>query len=86
MAILFHITQKLDSENKKKLLSQITPEDAVLFTQDGVYNRLDSDLRSNTYYLKNDVQSRGLSLDKQQILMMTQMSALLSQYQTSYKW
>lgn len=86
MATLYHITQRLCADEKLELVNQLAEDDLIVFSQDGVYNQIDT---HNICYLKDDFNSRAvvnLLQDDVKLISYTDWVELASQFQTSIKW
>ena len=87
MALIFHITQILSKDEMAKLVSQLTTEDALLLSQDGVYNQTMLPVNLAVYALEQDVQSRSVkTTDSIELVEYAQLGELIARYNASIKY
>ncbi|WAJ70796.1 DsrH/TusB family sulfur metabolism protein [Catenovulum adriaticum] len=85
MSTLYHVTQLLSADEKSELASLLAEDDLVVFSQDGVYNQINT---NNICYLADDIKSRAINLvqDNVKLISYTDWVDLASQFQTNIKW
>ncbi|MCU4677680.1 hypothetical protein N7931_18860 [Catenovulum sp. 2E275] len=84
MAILYHITQILTANEQTELNALLNKDDAIIFTQDGVYNQFDTCAKS--HYLIQDLTSRAITKQVKTSINYTELGQLFAQFQASLKW
>lgn len=87
MAILYHITKPLNADEIRQL--KLTTEDAIVYSQDGIYQLLLSpQTNAQQYYLIRDQIARAVLAPTEGItgLNDTQFVELFATYPVSYKW
>ncbi|WMS88084.1 DsrH/TusB family sulfur metabolism protein [Pleionea litopenaei] len=64
MSLLYLVNQRLSSKAKSHLYQILTPSDAVLLYEDGVYTTPPENTAHSWYRFKPDCQLRGLEIPK----------------------